>query len=333
MPTAVETADIAQMAAGVRPCAWASSRAWRSSPIDLRLSDGRAFGDPARGGRDPGIARCRFRVRRRDVGKRGAEPAAMALYPFCRLKGQPTSSSCRPSHSASISTKMLQEIGGATVIGSASGRPGKSVRSARSAPRCPDIVNMAAMAAYDIAPRGLCVPMGSERSSRSFGEHHLIEEPASASSDDAPGARPRSPRPEGGERGVVRRLRAGGSDTSPARSAPTARRRTSRPAARSSATKGPRAMATPSRRAPPAARRPDSRTAPGRNRDRPGGPAHSRQSPPRSPPAGSARASDRPTVFRPTASCGAHTGKRSAVNKCASSSPARRRRQPDRRVL
>ena len=41
----------------------------------------------------------------------------MAHYPFCRLTG-PANVLVMPAfHSASISTKMLQELGGATVIG------------------------------------------------------------------------------------------------------------------------------------------------------------------------------------------------------------------------
>src|SRR5262249_24822817 len=44
-------------------------------------------------------------------------PEAAAAYPFCRLSG-PANVLIMPAfHSASISTKMLQELGGATVIG------------------------------------------------------------------------------------------------------------------------------------------------------------------------------------------------------------------------
>ena len=44
-------------------------------------------------------------------------PEAAAAYPFCRLTG-PANVLIMPAfHSASISTKMLQELGGATVIG------------------------------------------------------------------------------------------------------------------------------------------------------------------------------------------------------------------------
>jgi malate dehydrogenase (oxaloacetate-decarboxylating)(NADP+) len=44
-------------------------------------------------------------------------PELAAAYPFCRLSG-PANVLVMPAfHSASISTKMLQELGGATVIG------------------------------------------------------------------------------------------------------------------------------------------------------------------------------------------------------------------------
>src|SRR5947207_15617906 len=44
-------------------------------------------------------------------------PELMATYPFCRLSG-PANVLIMPAfHSASISTKLLQELGGATVIG------------------------------------------------------------------------------------------------------------------------------------------------------------------------------------------------------------------------
>ena len=77
-------------------------------------------------------------------------PAAMALYPFCRLTG-PANVLVMPAiHSASISTKLLQEIGGATVIGPLLVGLEKSVQICPIGAKMSDIVNMAAMAAYDI---------------------------------------------------------------------------------------------------------------------------------------------------------------------------------------
>ena len=47
----------------------------------------------------------------------GCDPEVMKRYPFCRLSG-PANVLVMPAfHSASISTKMLQELGGSTVIG------------------------------------------------------------------------------------------------------------------------------------------------------------------------------------------------------------------------
>ena len=77
-------------------------------------------------------------------------PAAMALYPFCRLTG-PANVLIMPAiHSASISTKLLQQIGGATVIGPLLVGLEKSVQICPIGAKMSDIVNMAALAAYDI---------------------------------------------------------------------------------------------------------------------------------------------------------------------------------------
>ena len=54
-------------------------------------------------------------------GDMGADVAlnrrAMALYPFCRLTDTANVLVMPAFHAASISTKMLQELGGGTVIG------------------------------------------------------------------------------------------------------------------------------------------------------------------------------------------------------------------------
>ena len=45
------------------------------------------------------------------------DPELMALYPFCRLKG-PANVLIMPAlHSANIASKLLQQLGGGTVIG------------------------------------------------------------------------------------------------------------------------------------------------------------------------------------------------------------------------
>jgi malate dehydrogenase (oxaloacetate-decarboxylating)(NADP+) len=54
-------------------------------------------------------------------------------------------------HSASISTKMLQELGGGTVIGPLLVGMSKPVQIASLGATDSDLVNMAALAAYDIS--------------------------------------------------------------------------------------------------------------------------------------------------------------------------------------
>jgi malate dehydrogenase (oxaloacetate-decarboxylating)(NADP+) len=73
----------------------------------------------------------------------------MEQYPFCRLSG-PANVLVMPAfHSASISTKMLQELGGCTVIGPLLVGLDKSVQIASMSAKDSDIVNMAAIAAYN----------------------------------------------------------------------------------------------------------------------------------------------------------------------------------------
>ncbi len=72
----------------------------------------------------------------------------MEQYPFCRLSG-PANVLVMPAfHSASISTKMLQELGGSTVIGPILVGLDKSVQITSMGAKDSDIVNMAAIAAY-----------------------------------------------------------------------------------------------------------------------------------------------------------------------------------------
>jgi malate dehydrogenase (oxaloacetate-decarboxylating)(NADP+) len=72
----------------------------------------------------------------------------MEQYPFCRLSG-PANVLVMPAfHSASISTKMLQELGGSTVIGPILVGVDKAVQITSMGAKDSDIVNMAAIAAY-----------------------------------------------------------------------------------------------------------------------------------------------------------------------------------------
>jgi malate dehydrogenase (oxaloacetate-decarboxylating)(NADP+) len=73
-----------------------------------------------------------------------------AAYPFCRLSG-PANVLVMPAfHSASISTKMLQELGGATVIGPLLVGFDKPVQIVGLSAKDMDLVNMAALAAYNV---------------------------------------------------------------------------------------------------------------------------------------------------------------------------------------
>jgi malate dehydrogenase (oxaloacetate-decarboxylating)(NADP+) len=73
---------------------------------------------------------------------------AMALYPFCRLSAPANVLVMPAAHSASISTKMLQQLGGVTVIGPLLSGLNKSVQIASTSATTNDIVNLAAIAAF-----------------------------------------------------------------------------------------------------------------------------------------------------------------------------------------
>ena len=72
-------------------------------------------------------------------------------YPFCRLSG-PANVLIMPAfHSASISTKMLMELGGATVIGPILVGLDRSVQIVQLSANDAQLVNMAALAAYNVS--------------------------------------------------------------------------------------------------------------------------------------------------------------------------------------
>jgi malate dehydrogenase (oxaloacetate-decarboxylating)(NADP+) len=150
MPTAEDLADIAVEAAGV-------ARKLGYEPR-LALLAFSTFGHP------PGdrAARVQEAVRLLDQrrvdfeydGDMAADVALnadlMATYPFCRLSG-PANVLVMPAfHSAAISTKMLQELGGATVIGPLLVGLDRSVQIVNLAAKDTDLVNMAAIAAYNV---------------------------------------------------------------------------------------------------------------------------------------------------------------------------------------
>jgi malate dehydrogenase (oxaloacetate-decarboxylating)(NADP+) len=73
---------------------------------------------------------------------------AMSLYPFCRLTGPANVLVMPAAHSASISTKMLQQLGGVTVVGPLLTGLSRPVQIASMSATTNDILNLAAIAAY-----------------------------------------------------------------------------------------------------------------------------------------------------------------------------------------
>ena len=75
----------------------------------------------------------------------------MTAYPFCRLSDTANVLIMPAFHSASIATKMLQELGGATVIGPLLVGLNKPVQITPLSAKSSEILNMAALAAYNIS--------------------------------------------------------------------------------------------------------------------------------------------------------------------------------------
>jgi malate dehydrogenase (oxaloacetate-decarboxylating)(NADP+) len=150
MPTAEELAAIAVEAAGV-------ARRLGYEPRVALLAYS-TFGHPS-GERSERVREAVKILDKRHVdfeydGEMAADVAlnrdAMAAYPFCRLSG-PANVLVMPAiHSASISTKMLQELGGSTVIGPLLVGLDKPVQIVGLSATDTDLVNMAAIAAYNI---------------------------------------------------------------------------------------------------------------------------------------------------------------------------------------
>ena len=150
MPTADQLADIAQEAVAVA----------RRLAIEPRVAflAYSTFGHP-RGERSDRVREAVSILDRRQVdfeydGDMAADVAlnreAMRQYPFCRLSDTANVLIMPAFHSASISTKMLKELGGATLIGPMLVGLTHSVQICPLGAKDSDIVNMAALAAYDI---------------------------------------------------------------------------------------------------------------------------------------------------------------------------------------
>src|SRR4051794_34325625 len=78
-------------------------------------------------------------------------PEVAAAYPFCRLTGAANVLIMPAFHSASISTKMLQELGGATVIGPLLVGLDRPVQIVPLGAKDATLVNMAALAAFNVS--------------------------------------------------------------------------------------------------------------------------------------------------------------------------------------
>jgi malate dehydrogenase (oxaloacetate-decarboxylating)(NADP+) len=151
MPDAQILADIAVEAAGV-------ARRLGYEPR-LALLAFSTFGHPPgeRAAHVQGAVRL-LDQRRVDFEYDGDMAADVALnmdlrqaYPFCRLSG-PANVLIMPAfHSASISTKLLQELGGATVIGPILVGLDRPVQIVPLAANDAQLVNMAALAAFNVS--------------------------------------------------------------------------------------------------------------------------------------------------------------------------------------
>ena len=76
-------------------------------------------------------------------------PLMQRLYPFCRLSG-PANVLVMPAlHSANISAKLMQELGGGSVIGPMLLGLSKPAQIVPMGATVNDIVNAAALVAYD----------------------------------------------------------------------------------------------------------------------------------------------------------------------------------------
>ncbi len=154
IPTGEEIARIAQEAA----------RAARSLGMEPRVAllAYSTFGQP-RGERSDDVREAVRILDEKGVdfeydGDMAADVALNAelrtLYPFCRLSGNANVLVMPAFHAASISTKMLKELGGATIIGPITVGLEKPVQICSLGSRDTDIVNMAVISAYDAGWKG-----------------------------------------------------------------------------------------------------------------------------------------------------------------------------------
>ncbi len=149
MPTADELANIAQEAA----------RAARKFGIEPRVAllAYSTFGQP-RGERSDEIREaveildsrgCDFEFDGDMAADVALNKDLMSLYPFCRLSDTANVLIMPAFHAASISTKLLKELGGATIIGPILVGLSYPVQISTLGAKDSDILNLAALAAYD----------------------------------------------------------------------------------------------------------------------------------------------------------------------------------------
>ena len=150
MPTAEELADITIQMAGV-------VKRFGQEPRVALLAFS-TFGFP-RGERSERIIEAVEILAKRKVdfeydGEMAADVALnrerMGPYPFCRLSDVANVLIMPAIHSASISTKLLQELGDVTMLGPLLVGLQKSVQIAPLGAKMSEIYNMAVLAAYDI---------------------------------------------------------------------------------------------------------------------------------------------------------------------------------------
>lgn len=149
MPNSEELADIAEEAAGM-----ARRLGYEPRVAMLAYSTfGHPTGERSERVRDAVKILDKRRVDFEYDGEMAADVAlnatVMEQYPFCRLSGTANVLVMPAFHSASISTKMLQELGGSTVIGPLLVGLDKSIQIVSMGAKDSDIVNMAAIAAYN----------------------------------------------------------------------------------------------------------------------------------------------------------------------------------------
>ena len=150
MPTAEELADIAVSAADV-------ARRLGYEPRVAMLSSS-TFGNPMHE-RSERLREAVAILDARHVdfeydGEMAADVAlskeAMALYPFCRLSDTANVLIMPAIHSAAISTKLLKELGQSTLVGPLLVGLKRSVQIAPIGSNVTDLVNIAAIAAYNL---------------------------------------------------------------------------------------------------------------------------------------------------------------------------------------